>query len=115
MFSRKPSTCCGWNSICFGRWGMVKVSPRGQVRKMWSEKVVWTKLPVMARLVCFGHMTGRPDQYARARSRSCSTSVGMAGGLKGGRERGKGGGMGGAGGEGGKAGGRGEGWRQTAE
>src|SRR5258708_29107909 len=55
--------------------------PRVQVRKTWSEKVVWTKLPVMTAPGCFGHITGLPDQKARTRSRSCSTSDGMAGGI----------------------------------
>src|SRR5438552_4878110 len=53
--------------------------PRGQVRKMWSAYVVCTNSPIMLTPGCFGHGIGFPAQKARARSRSCSTSLGMIG------------------------------------
>src|SRR3954465_2559307 len=55
---------------------MVTVSlPREQVRTMWSANVVCTNAPVIVAPRCFGHGTGCPAQNARARSRSCCTSL----------------------------------------
>src|SRR3954453_15329913 len=57
---------------------MVTVSlPREQVRTMWSANVVCTNAPVIVAPACFGHGTGCPAQNARARSRSCCTSLAM--------------------------------------